>query len=916
MICVPFLVAAASPKVETIPHGLIAHTAKGLVRLEACTERTIRVSATPNSSFSNRPSLSVIHRWGKAPAVKVEATSREAVLKTKALAVRVDLKTGAILYLDAKGGTLLDQPSFPAFAKRTILDDPAYSALQSFTMPKGEAYYGLGNHQNGTLNLRGQSMDLVQQNMEEMTPFLLSSKGYGLLWDSASGMHIDFGSKAGPIPSAQMLDEDGKPGGLTGHYFKGVGFDEHVADRKDPQIDFDWSKTPPPGLGLMNYSVRWSGFIETGAAGDTTFTTTGDDGIRLWVDGKKLVDDWADHPPTTDSGTIRLEAHKRYPIRMEYYQRGGGAVVSLGWRTPSEHPMLDWSAEFVDQTDTYFVYGPDFDDVIRQYRNATGAAPLYGKWAYGFWQCKERYRSQQELLDIAHGFRERNIPIDNIVQDWFYWDPHPWGSHQFDEKRYPDMKAAVDQLHQDHFHLMISVWAKFAPGSANYDELDKAGGLYPLLGDDRYYDPFNPKARAIYWRQIKDELLTNGIDAWWLDASEPELDMEGYRSTMTGLGVGARVLNAFPLMHTQGVYQGQRKAEPNKRVFILTRSVFAGQQRNAATTWSGDIQGNWATFAREIPCGLNFCMAGVPYWCTDTGGFFSHPATDPNYRELFVRWFQFSTFNPIFRVHGTGADKEPWRFGPEAEAILTKYDRLRYRLLPYLYSQAWQVTHDGGTILRGLPMDFRTDPKVLDISDQFMFGPAFLVCPVIQPHAAERTCYLPKAANWVDFWAGERLAGGRDPGIDAPLDRMPLFVRAGSIVPMGPDEQYATEKPDDPIELRIYPGANGHFRLYEDAGEGYGYEKGQYATIPLSWNDADGTLTIGKRQGSFPGMLKQRTFRVVVVRPGHGVGVDATGKPDLVVSYRGVATVYRGIATRIRLKGAAKSSFGGSLSTQ
>jgi alpha-D-xyloside xylohydrolase len=444
---------------------------------------------------------------------------------------------------------------------------------------------------------------------------------------------------------------------------------------------------------------------------------------------------------------------------------------------------------------------------------------------------------------------------------------------------------------------MISVWAKFEPGTDNFDELERQGFLYPdqhdWSGPDRYYDAFSPDARAVYWRQMRDHLFRNGIDGWWLDATEPEIAPAKMREFDTALGPGGYVLNAYSLMTTQGVYQGQRKETNDKRVFILTRSVFSGQQRNAAATWSGDIQGTWDVFRRQVAGGLNFCMAGVPYWCTDIGGFFSPPNSDPEYKELFTRWFQWGTFCPIYRVHGTGTDKELWRFGPDTEKVLVRYDNLRYRLMPYIYSLAWRVTHDGYTMMRALPMDYRSDRNTWDVKDQLLFGPSLMVSPVLEPKVPSRSVYLPLGPRWTDFWTGYSAMGGKSIRCPTPIETMPIHVPTGSIIPMGPTMQYTSEKAVDPIELRVYPGADGRFELYEDEGDGYAYEKGAHATIPMLWNDKQRTLLIGARQGAYPGMPFSRRFQVVLVRPGHGIGLAPCGRPERTVTYDGRALTLR-----------------------
>jgi alpha-D-xyloside xylohydrolase len=410
------------------------------------------------------------------------------------------------------------------------------------------------------------------------------------------------------------------------------------------------------------------------------------------------------------------------------------------------------------------------------------------------------------------------------------------------------------------------------------------------------YDPTNPEARKYYWDLMDKALFKIGVDAWWLDTTEPETEGQE-ESILLGhklfAGSGDRYANIFPLMTTRAVYEGQRAASDKKRVFILSRSAFAGAQRNAVTAWSGDVLSDWLSYKRQIPAGLNYSVSGLPYWTTDIGGFIVASPSDPGFRELFIRWFQFGAFSPIFRVHGTRFspdENELWSYGPDSEKILLQYDNLRYRLLPYIYSLGWKVTSEGYTPMRPLVMDFREDANAQNVGDQFMYGPAFLVNPITEPGATERHLYLPKA-KWYDFWTGAAANvaadGGKFVDAPAPIDRMPLYVRAGSIIPFGPEEEYSNQKPADPIELRVYPGADGSFTLYEDENDTYHYEKGACATIPMQWNDSTRTLTIGARKGSFPGMLEGRTFRVVFVSENHGGGVESAANPDQTIQYSG-----------------------------
>jgi alpha-D-xyloside xylohydrolase len=593
----------------------------------------------------------------------------------------------------------------------------------------------------------------------------------------------------------------------------------------------------------------------------------------------------------TESAVPVLISSRGYGI---FWDNPAITDVDAGQTNPK---ILSWNSEAADTIDFYFMFGPKLDDVIASYRQLTGAAPMFGKWAWGFWQCKERYQSQQELLDVAGWYRANHVPLDGIIQDWQYWSPNPWGSHLFNTNRYPNPKKLMDDLRAENVHALISVWAKFDLGSANQKELNRADALYTNVipsvfpkGTNQWYDPFNPLARKIYWQQMSREIFADGFDGWWLDASELELSGKWgeYRNYKTAAGPGAKVFNAYPLMHTTAVYEGQRKEASDKRVFILTRSAYAGQQRNAAVTWSGDIRGNWAVFQKQIPAGLNFSISGIPYWNTDTGGFFSQSPQNPAYAELFTRWFQFSAFCPMFRVHGTSAPKEIWRWDDATQKILIAYDELRYHLMPYIYSTSWRVTSDGYTMMRPLVMDFQTDTNVFNIADEYLFGPAILVCPVIQSNVTTRAVYLPAGTSWFDFWTGKNYSGGQKIAAAAPIQTEPLFVRAGSIIPYGPQIEYAMEK-SDPIELRVYRGADGSFTLYEDEGDNYNYEKGKFATIPISWNEATRILEIGKRSGEFSGMLKERTFNIVWVSENHGAGISSTEMPDAIVHYNGDA---------------------------
>ena len=579
----------------------------------------------------------------------------------------------------------------------------------------------------------------------------------------------------------------------------------------------------------------------------------------------------------------------------------------------NNNTQYTYVSESGKMVDYYFFYGPSFDNIINSYRIITGKAPMYPKWAFGLFQSQDRYKTQEEVLQPAAAYRNAHIPVDAIVQDWYYWYPLPIGSHVMYPTTYPNPKAMVDSLHDEHFHAMISIWPCFGSGTNNFNALKAAGNLTPLVWNniithtpDTYYDAHNPNAREMYWDQARDSLIKRyGWDAWWVDQCEPDVSDPNDRKTAdiyTGKGID--YFNTYSLMHTEGLYNKWRRDINGKRIFLLVRQAFAGQQRNAATLWSSDITTTFHDFKDQVPQGLNACASGTPYWTSDIGGYLSRTSpegvpdwTKPAMRELFIRWFQFGSFCPIMRIHGKGERalfSKNW--DEKTRSILVKFDDLRYRLLPYNYSLGAKVTMDNYTIMRSLAFDFRDDANVYSIPDQYMFGPAFLVNPVTEQlysndstntSTKTRKTYLPKDANWFDFWTGKQLQGGQTIDADAPLDILPLYVKAGSIVPMGKVMEFATQKPADTIELRIYPGADASFTLYEDANDTYNYEKGEYATISLNWNNAGKSLNISARKGSFPNMLQKRIFNVVIVDENNGASEAQATKFDKTILYDG-----------------------------
>jgi alpha-D-xyloside xylohydrolase len=555
-------------------------------------------------------------------------------------------------------------------------------------------------------------------------------------------------------------------------------------------------------------------------------------------------------------------------------------------------PPLEIRNETGPGIDYDFIAGPEVHDIIAGYRWLTGDAPMMARWTWGMWQSKEHYATQDELISIPAHYRKMGVPVDAVVQDWQYWQAGQWGGQRMDPARYPDPKTMVQAIHDMHVHTIISVWPRFDLGTDTLAELDAAGavlpGVYPNVyppGWGRWYDAWNPKGRDIYWRQIMSRLGVYGFDGWWLDGDEAELGggTGEMREIATAAGPGIQVNNAFPLMHTTAVHDGMMRDQPDKRVFILSRSAYAGQQRNGVITWSGDTHASWETLRKQIPAALNFSMSGIPYWSADIGGFFSpDQAKDPSYAELFIRWHQFGVFNPMFRIHGAGDGKEIWTFDAATQKILIDDVRLRYRLLPYIYATSWDVTAHQGTMMRALAFDFRSDSKALAVTDEYMFGKTLLVAPVLEAGAKTRGVYLPGTDGWYDVWTGAAVAGGQTVAAATPLDHIPLYARAGSILPLGPVKPYADAPSKAPTELRVFPGRDGDFTWYDDTGDGYGYQKGQYVTIAMSWNDKTHSLTLGARQGQYPGMPSRIAFRVTCRADGGGRIISYEGAEKII----------------------------------
>lgn len=896
---------------------------KGFLQVNVISEFIFECRYYLTDSDRFRKSLMVVNKPIDSVNWTIEQKDDSYLIKTGKIVASISTINGLISYFDKEMHPILKE-NVRSLSPKEIEGENVFNLNQTFGLSPDEAIYGLGQTQKGYMNLRGESLELYQKNKEDYIPVVVSTNGYGILWD--------------------------------------------------------------------NYSY--------------TLFKDNNQGMNLW-------------------------------------------------------------SEVGDGIDYYFIYGPDMDKVISGYRNLTGGCPMLPKWAFGYVQSKERYKTQDEILNTVKEYRERKIPLDVIVEDWHYWPEGQWGQKSFDPSRFQDPANMIEELHDKyHTKFMISIWGVMTMGFPNANEIvnTKGSNYYRIKPDEIYYDPFNPIASGIYWKQCNEGLFSKGVDAWWCDATEPEIDRvffisaDSVRKKMTtSMGSGARYMCAYPLMHSKNMYENQRKVTSEKRVVNLTRSGFGGQQRFSTIVWSGDIMASWDVFKKQIPAGLNFCATGIPYWTTDIGAFFVAPrgddggfdmgTKDDEYKELYLRWFQFGAFCPMFRSHGTDFAREVWRFGDPGTWCydgLMKMERLRYRILPYIYSLGWMTTHSEYTMMRPLAFDFRLDKNVFNVDDQFMFGPAFMVNPVTETkfhkspgnaqtipssvlfsdgqhglkgeyfnglnfgkkigerrdtvidfqwqknplkgmdfdhfsirwsgqvltkdagdysfttsgddgvrlwldnkliiddwnnHGTEvknnsinlkantkyniklefydnikdaviklawrvpqkqqltdttkasRNVYLPANTQWYDFWTGAIVNGGKSVAAPAPLDHLPLYIKAGSIIPMGPDMQYSTEKSPDPVEIRIYAGANGNFTLYEDENDSYNYEKGLFATIPFSWNDNSGTLTIGKRTGKFPGMLEHHTFNIVFVDTSKGIGEGITINPDKSIDYTGEAIV-------------------------
>ena len=967
-----------------------------VVRLQVVDDGIIRVSATSEETLPKKEASLIVVRekQERTPQFSVKEDETSVRVETRKVTAVVAKANGRMTFLDTKGKVLLQEAMHGKTFKEFHVPEqelgsghPTEAQKQGlswqllFDSPADEAFYGLGQHQSEELNMKGKNEDLFQYNTKVSVPMVVSNKNYGLLWDSYS--YCRFGNPDDYLQlnrAFRLYDKEGKPGHLTGTYMDRRGqqlvreedslyFEYALPDHSEiGKMDKGGIQNLPQGFRLEGAKVVYEGAIEAPTTSNYQFILYYAGYIKVYIGGKEVVAErWRTAwNPNAYKFSVPLKQGEKNDLHIEWQPDGSVSYCGLrvaAPRTTEEQGQLSIWSEMSRDMDYYFIAGNDMDEVISGYRTLTGKAPVYPKWVLGFWQSRERYKTQEELTSTLATFRERHIPIDNIVQDWNYWKEDQWGSHEFEATRYPNPQGMLDKVHEMHGRFMISVWPKFYVNTDHYKELDSKGWMYQqAVKDDirdwvgpgyvgSFYDAYSEGARKLFWQQMDEHLYTGlsgklsnskssnskYIDAWWMDASEPNVrdcTPMWYRKALCGstaLGTSTEYFNAYSIVNADAIYNGQRSVNPNQRVFLLTRSGFAGEQRYSTATWSGDIGTRWEDMRAQMTAGMNYCLSGLPFWGMDQGGFcvenryvraqqlFDQTQQENDdlkeWRELQTRWNQFGCFIPLYRAHGQWPLREVWNIAPAGhpayESILW-YHRLRYHLMPYLYSMAGWVHLKDYTMMRALVMDFNGDEQVYDLKDQWMFGPSLMACPVSEYKARTRTVYFPKQRGWYDLYTGKQIVASQtstfssaEPNlksstlnrrmeIDAPYERIPVFVPEGSILPIGPAMEWSDEKPAELIHLYVYAGRDAQFLLYEDEGTNYNYEKGQYSTIDIRYNEQEKTLTLGKRNGKFEGMLKERRFNIVFVTP-------ANAQPLNLDSPKGKTVTYNGKAITIRL---------------
>ncbi|MBR3530008.1 MAG: DUF5110 domain-containing protein [Bacteroidaceae bacterium] len=921
--------------------------AKGaqLVRLQVVNDNIIRVQSTAEKAFPKKhKSLMIVDQKAK-PQFSVKEEGGKVIVTAKNVRAEVEKKSGRVVFFDAQGKQLLKETAqqgktFERFTvpereigvgTLTEQERNAWTWHMQFDSPADEAFYGLGQHQAEDYNYKGINEELYQYNTKVSIPFVISNKNYGLLWDSYSYCRWGNPNDYQQLHRAfTIYNKGGNKGSLTGTYVDAQG---KKLVREEDSIYFENSETIgnlPKGFKLQGAKVVYEGFLQAPQSYNYRFILYYAGYIRVFIGGREVVAErWRTAwNPNSWKFTCELVKGKKTPIRIEWEPDGGESYCGLRAAVPQSDEVQNrlsvWS-EMARDMDYYFIAGNNFDEIISGYRTLTGKAQIMPKWVLGFWQSRERYKSSADIEQTLSEFRKRKVPVDNIVQDWNYWKLDSWGDHKFESSRFPNPQAMLDSVHAMGGRFMISVWPKFYCTVDNYKALDKKGWIYQQAVKDSihdwlgymgsFYDAYDAGARKLFWKQMNERLYSKykfGIDAWWMDASEPNVrdcTPMWYRKALSGptaLGSSTEYFNAYSIVNADAIYNGQRSVNPNQRVFLLTRSGFAGEQRYSTATWSGDIGTRWEDMRAQMTAGLNYCMAGIPFWGMDQGGFsvenryvkaqqiFDETGEETEdlkeWRELQTRWNQFGCFIPLYRAHGQWPLREVWNIAPDnhpAYKTIVWYDKLRYRMMPYLYSiAAWAHLKDY-TLMRGLVMDFNGDKNVENIPDQWMFGPSFMACPVGYYGARSREVYFPQQRGWYDLYTGKYIAGGHTLEVEAPYERIPVYVPEGSIIPFGPEIQWSDEKPAELINLYVYEGKDAEFLLYEDEGTNYNYEKGKYATINITYSESSKTLTIGARKGSFNGMLQNRRFNVVTISKNHAQSLNLENPQGRMIEYNG-----------------------------
>jgi len=898
--------------------------------LQVVNNDIIHVTATPSKKLSTAPSLIATYEPSKGnESWKVSQEKNNVVLQTSTTKAIVSLKTGEITFSDLNGKIILQeqQGGGKTFKAINVDGHSGYTFRQVFESPVDEAFYGLGQHQSDEFNYKGKNEVLYQYNTKVSVPFIVSNKNYGILWDNYSLTRFGDPREYSNLNQFKLFDKNGKEGGLSATYLINKDPKNVFVERQESKIDYENLETVtdfPKDFPFNNAAISWEGQIQPNQSGLYHFILYYAGYTKVYLDDSLVVAErWRTAwNPNSYKFTAKLKAATRHKLKIEWMPDGGVSYISLKALSPvpdKEQTKLSFWSEMGKQLDYYFIRGNNPDAVVSGYRFVTGKAQVMPKWAMGFWQSRERYKTQEELLSTLREFRKRQIPLDNIVQDWSYWNQDAWGSHEFDLKRFPDAEAMVKEVHDSCARIMISVWPKFYTTTKHFKEFDSKGLMFKQAVTDSikdwigkgytgsFYDAYSQDAREMFWKQMNEHLYSKHFDAWWMDASEPDINSNSsmaYRKKLmnpTALGSSTEYFNAYGLMNAKGIYEGQRSTNNNDRVFLLTRSGFAGSQKYAAAIWSGDIGTRWEDMKAQISAGLNFSISGNPYWTMDNGGFCvekryenaTEGSKDQNeWRELNVRWNQFGAFVPLYRSHGQPPLRELWNIAPETHPAYTSmlyYTQLRYRLMPYIYTLAGMSHFNDFTIMRPLMMDYQNDTKVLNISDQYMFGCNLMICPVYEYKARTRDVYFPENAGWYNLYDGKFNEGGRKKSVSAPYDRMPIFVPAGSILPIGQLIQNTT-KPQTDLTIFVYAGKNGTFTLYEDENVNYNYEKGSFSTIQFSYNNTDKTLSISNRKGNFTGMVNERNFHFVLIAPNKPVGIDTTLKDLKSIHYTGEKT--------------------------